>query len=76
MKNSWMPKWHTQGRAPAFIGDGPPVVSFGGAKYFWGNTPALDILCLKRNEGVTYGEDLHILFAGKFYRQINGKNCT
>ncbi|KYG40502.1 hypothetical protein M433DRAFT_116968 [Acidomyces richmondensis BFW] len=63
LKNSWMPRWHTQGRDPAFIGDGAPVVSFGGIKYFWGNTPALDVLRLKDNEGEAYGKDLHLLFA-------------
>ena len=73
MKSSWMPTWHTQGRNPAFVGDGPPVASFGGVKYFWGNTPALDILCLKENEGESYGKDLHILFAGKFFERSTGR---
>lgn len=69
-----MPRWHTQGRDPAFIGDGAPVVSFGGIKYFWGNTPALDVLRLKDNEGEAYGKDLHLLFAGKFSKLIYRKN--
>src|SRR4051812_46845471 len=44
IKDSWVPTWHSQGRDPDFVGDGPLVTSFGGTKYFWGNTPALDVL--------------------------------
>ncbi len=71
MKESWMPNWHTQGRNPAFVGDGPITTSFGGTKYFWGNTPALDVLNLSKNEGVAFGQDVHVLFAGNIYSKYN-----
>jgi hypothetical protein len=30
----------------------------------WGNTPALDILKLEQNEGLSYQDDIALLFAG------------
>lgn len=38
---------------------------FGGSKHFWGNTPAIDVLRLDKNEGVDYDKELNVLFAGK-----------
>jgi hypothetical protein len=37
---------------------------FGIEKWLWGNTPSVDIIQLERNEGATYLQDLHVLFAG------------
>ncbi|KAI1811449.1 hypothetical protein GGS20DRAFT_562966 [Poronia punctata] len=37
--------------------------TFGSNQYLWGNTPAVDILHLERNEGSAYGEDIPVLFA-------------
>ena len=37
---------------------------FGGNKYLWGNTPALDVLKLEQNEVLGYQDDIVLLFAG------------
>ena len=63
MKSDWQPSWELERRAPAFIGNGPPLVAFGGKKYFWGNVPAYDILNLLANEGEHYDKELRLLFA-------------
>jgi hypothetical protein len=64
MKDKWVPDWYLSRREPAFIGNGPPMVTFGVLKYLWGNMPALDVLALSKNEGVKdLGRDLHLLFA-------------
>ena len=36
---------------------------FGGGKYLWGNTPAIDILQMRNNEGSSYEKDIALLFA-------------
>lgn len=41
-----------------------PHVGYGGRKKLWGNVPALDLLQLKDNEGLTASQDLSILLAG------------
>ena len=33
----------------------------------WGNTPALDVLKLEQNEGLSYQDDIALLFAGYSY---------
>ncbi|KAK1240145.1 LOW QUALITY PROTEIN: hypothetical protein MKX08_007587 [Trichoderma sp. CBMAI-0020] len=64
MKADWKPEWAATGRTPTFVGgDGPSQVVFGGLKYLWGNVPAIDVLQLAKNEGSTYDQDLHLLFA-------------
>ncbi|TLD18871.1 extracellular exo-polygalacturonase [Venturia nashicola] len=63
MKSTWSPAWYMEKRTPTFIGNGPPVVSFGGAKYLWGNMPAIDVLALGQNEGPDHANDLNLLFA-------------
>ncbi|CAK4027567.1 Hypothetical predicted protein [Lecanosticta acicola] len=63
MKPNWKPSWEMEKRTPAFIGDGPPQVAFGGKKYFWGNVPAIDILNLPANEGEDHEKELRLLFA-------------
>ncbi|UKZ69119.1 uncharacterized protein TrAtP1_010132 [Trichoderma atroviride] len=64
MKAGWKPEWATTGRTPEFVGDsGPSQVVFGGNKYLWGNVPAIDVLQLAKNEGSTYDQDVHLLFA-------------
>ena len=66
MKSDWVPKWEAERRAPDFVG-GSASTAFHGhrQKYLWGNMPALDVLALSRNEGSSYGHDLHVLFAGE-----------
>ncbi|KAG8157039.1 hypothetical protein KVR01_013029 [Diaporthe batatas] len=59
----WKPDWVLEGRTPAFVGNGPPQVHFGGRKYLWGNVPAYDVLRLGSNEGESYGKNLQLLFA-------------
>ncbi|KAJ1324714.1 DUF4470 domain-containing protein [Microdochium nivale] len=61
-KAAWQPQWVLQNRQPAFIGPGIGN-PFGGKKYLWGNMPAIDILKLADNEGVSYKESLSLLFA-------------
>jgi hypothetical protein len=66
MKSFWSPSWHTEGRLPAFVNNSvTPYESFGGAKYLWGNMPAIDVLALEQNEGSGYLHDLNLLFAGE-----------
>ncbi|KAH9225123.1 hypothetical protein K456DRAFT_1776129 [Colletotrichum gloeosporioides 23] len=62
-RESWQPGWVLENRAPAFIGNGPPQVTYGAGKYLWGNVPAFDVLRLSANEGVSYDEQLRLLFA-------------
>lgn len=59
----WKPSWAVEGREPTFVSESGVNV-FGGTKYFWGNVPSFDILNLEENEGLSRGEDLHLLFAG------------
>lgn len=62
-----------ENRVPDFVGgDYKEYTSFGGRKYFWGNMPAIDILGLQRNEGLGFGEDCRLLFAGM--RAVVGRN--
>ena len=67
-KEHWRPAWDREGRIPPWASG---VAStnwhnvFGGSKYLWGNTPAVDVLNLKRNEGIGYKEDIALLFAGQ-----------
>lgn len=63
MRSDWKPSWELEKRTPAFIGNGPPMVAFGGKKYFWGNVPAYDVLKLAANEGEHYEKELRLLFA-------------
>lgn len=64
IKETWQPSWQAEGRPPHFIGDGPPMTSFGAKKYLWGNVPAIDVLKLDGNEGADFSGDLSLLFAG------------
>ena len=48
-------------------GSGP---SSGSQKDLWDNMPALNILKIKRNEGVDYAKELRLLFAGTSYRTM------
>lgn len=54
---NWIPFWYLDARKPVLKFQNPPV------KFFWGNTPAHDILNLPANEGVDYGKELRLLFA-------------
>ncbi|KAE9989949.1 hypothetical protein EG327_002091 [Venturia inaequalis] len=63
MKSTWNPAWYMEGRAPNFASPGPSFVTFGGAKYLWGNMPAIDVLALEQNEGPDWANDLNLLFA-------------
>ncbi|KAI3324399.1 hypothetical protein HD806DRAFT_522187 [Xylariaceae sp. AK1471] len=65
-KSSWRPAWDIQHREPAWA-FGAAATNlhnpFGSDKHLWGNTPAVNILHLERNEGSAYGEDIAVLFA-------------
>jgi len=65
---AWRLAWEREGRTPAWVRSTPSRKGhnpFGGNKYLWGNTPAIDILQLERNEGVPYVEHIALLFAGE-----------
>ncbi|KAK1624557.1 hypothetical protein BDP81DRAFT_437802 [Colletotrichum phormii] len=62
-REGWQPDWVLENRAPAFIGNGHPQVTYGAGKYLWGNVPAFDVLQLNANEGVSYDEQVRLLFA-------------
>jgi hypothetical protein len=64
MKNEWSPEWYVTGRMPAFLSEISPLPTLDTTKYSWSNLPALDILELKKNEGIeNLHRDLHLLFA-------------
>lgn len=66
-KTTWRPGWDRESRAPAWTSPAAaknPCNSFGGRSYLWGNTPAIDVLQLGRNEGESFGGGLALLFAG------------
>jgi len=70
-KTTWRPGWDCEDRAPAWTSPAAannPHNSFGGRSYLWGNTLAIDVLQLGRNEGESYGEGLALLFAGPLRR--------
>ncbi|KND87546.1 hypothetical protein TOPH_07817 [Tolypocladium ophioglossoides CBS 100239] len=67
-KRNWSPAWDREGRDPPWE-TGTAATNwqnvFGGSKYLWGNTPAMDVLRLDQNEGLEYRGDLSLLFAGR-----------
>jgi hypothetical protein len=66
-KDNWRPAWDREGRKPPWASDTAAKNwhnVFGGNKYLWGNTPALDVLKLEQNEGLGYQDDIVLLFAG------------
>ncbi|KAK8172863.1 hypothetical protein BKA80DRAFT_319390 [Phyllosticta citrichinensis] len=63
MKSSWRPSWEVEQREPSFMSSNPSWVTFGKVKFLWGNVPALDVISLQRNEGVSYSKDFSLLFA-------------
>lgn len=66
-KDNWRPQWDIDGRGPAWASGSAATNwhnTFGNNKYLWGNVPAVDVVQLKRNEGVDHGSDLSLLFAG------------
>ncbi|KAK4148361.1 hypothetical protein C8A00DRAFT_39095, partial [Chaetomidium leptoderma] len=65
-KPNWRPTWDREGRDPAWaIGDARNNLHnpFGKGVYMWGNVPAIDILRLPDNEGLTHDEEIELLFA-------------
>jgi hypothetical protein len=65
MSETWKPAWTIEDRTPDFVQEVAKSLEFGGSKHFWGNTPAIDVLRLDKNEGVDYDKKLNLLFAGK-----------
>ncbi|KAF3070952.1 hypothetical protein GL218_00779 [Daldinia childiae] len=65
-KPTWLPAWDRERRDPAWSrGEAATNLhnTFGPNKHLWGNTPAMDVLQLPRNEGPAYDKDVDILFA-------------
>ncbi|RDA90834.1 hypothetical protein CP533_1556 [Ophiocordyceps camponoti-saundersi (nom. inval.)] len=61
-RDDWLPGWVIENREPAFYdkrNEDHTTIS----KYVWGNSPAIDIVKLKDNEGEDYDGDLRLLFA-------------
>jgi hypothetical protein len=72
-KQNWRPAWDIEGREPPWATGAASTNihnKFGGGKYFWGNTPALDVLRLEQNEGFAYQDDVAMLFAGTCYTHV------
>lgn len=72
-KDKWSPAYYREGRKPAWeIGEAASNFHnrFGGEKYLWGNTPAMDVLNLEQNEGLNYADDIALLFAGRISVQV------
>ncbi|KAM3550499.1 hypothetical protein ARSEF4850_008310 [Beauveria asiatica] len=64
--STWRPAWEREGREPSWavgLEAGNAHNPFGGCKFLWGNTPAIDVLQIDRNEGRTYRRDIALLFA-------------
>ncbi|KAI1305140.1 hypothetical protein F5Y03DRAFT_406688 [Xylaria venustula] len=67
MKGTWMPRWVTENRIPAFMGHGAPdQAMFGVIKYLWGNVPAFDVIQLGQNESIDFQEAINLLFAESY----------
>ncbi|KAF2122080.1 hypothetical protein BDV96DRAFT_562887 [Lophiotrema nucula] len=68
MAKIYTPRWIKEKRTPQFWAAPTPSNPFnlaghGSKQYLWGNVPALDILNLKDNEGITSIGDINLLFA-------------
>ncbi|OBT97521.1 hypothetical protein VE01_04562 [Pseudogymnoascus verrucosus] len=64
-KDKWSPAYFREGRTPAWeIGEAASKFHnrFGGEKYLWGKTHAMDVLNLEQNEGLNYADDIALLF--------------
>lgn len=78
-KDKWQPAYYREGRQPAWETNAAASNfhnPFGGGKYLWGNTPAMDVLKLEQNEGLGYAEDISLLFAGKSSAELVGHTIT
>ena len=79
-KSTWRPQWAQQGHPPTFIGIGnDPMAPCHAANRFswlWGNTPAIDVLNLARNEGSCFGGGFNICFAGKLDSTLHLSNLN
>ncbi|KAK4206240.1 hypothetical protein QBC37DRAFT_460375 [Rhypophila decipiens] len=65
-KSNWRPDWDRECRDPAWASGAAQTNAhnpYGGGVFLWGNVPAIDVLRLAENEGVTYDEDIQLLFA-------------
>lgn len=65
-KSDWRPAWEREDRNPFIRHESGGHNPFGGEHHLWGNTPAVDILCLEKNEGIAYDQDIYLLFAGEY----------
>ncbi|KAJ6783479.1 hypothetical protein PWT90_03512 [Aphanocladium album] len=65
-KEAWRPAWECEGREPSWAMGREATNAhnpFGGYKYLWGNTPAVDVLRIDRNEGHSWRQNIALLFA-------------
>ncbi|KAI1106751.1 hypothetical protein F4804DRAFT_329946 [Jackrogersella minutella] len=65
-KWDWRPTWDREDRDPVWAhGEAATNIHnpFGLERHLWGNTPAMDVLALQKNEGLGYDKDLTLLFA-------------
>ncbi|KAL4969948.1 uncharacterized protein BDV14DRAFT_195486 [Aspergillus stella-maris] len=60
-QQTWKPRWVREVRIPTFVTGSS--VTLPKTKSLWGDTPAIDVLQLGRNEGRGYTKDLRLVFA-------------
>ena len=63
-KESWQPSWIRKNQPAPSIGGDASTGMYGGKHFLWGNSPAMDVLQLQRNEGINFTGSLNLLFAG------------
>ncbi len=64
MKSEYVPGWIKQDRTPSWVSDKELSSDFGVKQYLWGNMPAVDMLNMGKNEGVSGNHrDMNLLFA-------------
>ena len=63
----WQPTWWREKRIPTFDGPGQNTSfdPFGNLRHLWGRYPSFDLMNLTKNEGVDFGKDLALCFAGE-----------
>ncbi|ORY11350.1 hypothetical protein BCR34DRAFT_588007 [Clohesyomyces aquaticus] len=61
-EKDYVPIWDRENRVPDFAKSNP-LVTFGQNQYLWGNMPAIDIINMKKKEGIeNLGRNINLLF--------------
>ena len=64
MQANWRPGWEAGMKMPSFT-TSRGMVTNQRQQYLIGNTPAIDILNIEKNEGIYLSENPKLLFAGE-----------